>query len=62
MSAATDDYPPSPLLTMTTPNRFNINVSDELLRLTRQKLESARFPHGLQDAGWQDGTPTAEVR
>jgi hypothetical protein len=48
--------------TMSTPEPFEIHVSDELLRVTRAKLESARFPDELQDVGWEDGTPTSEIR
>jgi microsomal epoxide hydrolase len=47
---------------MQTPEPFKINVSEELLRATRLKLESARFPDELQDVGWQDGTPTSEIK
>jgi Epoxide hydrolase N terminus len=47
---------------MPTPESFKINVSDELLRVTRIKLESARFPDELRDVGWQDGTPTSEIK
>lgn len=41
---------------------FQINVSDELLSATRAKLANARFPDELEDNGWEDGTPTAEIR
>jgi hypothetical protein len=44
------------------PEPFEIKVNDELLRLTRTKLESARFPDDLQDAGWEDGTPSSEIQ
>jgi len=44
------------------PNPFKLNVADELLRDTRTKLENARFPDELQNAGWEDGTPTTEIR
>jgi len=44
------------------PEPFQLNVSDELLRITRTKLEAARFPDELSDVGWEDGTPTTEVK
>ena len=45
-----------------TPRPFQLNVADDLLQQTRKKLENARFPDVLQNAGWEDGTPTAEIR
>ena len=47
---------------MVTAEAFQIHVSDELLRATRTKLENARFPDELENIGWEDGTPLAEIR
>jgi len=44
------------------PSPFELNVPDELLRETRTKLENARFPDELENAGWEDGTSTTEIR
>lgn len=49
-------------MTTRTPRPFQLNVADDLLQQTRKKLENARFPDVLQNAGWEDGTPTAEIR
>jgi hypothetical protein len=43
------------------PRLFKLSVSDELLNQTKKKLESARFPDDIAD-GWEDGTPSSEVR
>jgi hypothetical protein len=47
---------------MSSPRPFKVSVTDELLSKTREKLASARFPDELEDIGWQDGTPTSEIR
>jgi hypothetical protein len=44
------------------PKPFELNVADELLRETRTKLVNSRFPDDLENAGWEDGTPTTEIR
>jgi hypothetical protein len=44
------------------PKPFEIKVSDDFLRETREKLEAARLPDELQNTGWEDGTPTSEIR
>jgi Epoxide hydrolase N terminus len=41
---------------------FKIHVSDELLALTRSKLEAARFPDQLTDTEWEDGPPSFEIK
>jgi hypothetical protein len=41
---------------------FQIHVSEELLDATRTKLADARFPDELENIGWEDGTPSAEIR
>ncbi|KAJ6590536.1 Alpha/Beta hydrolase protein [Mycena vulgaris] len=41
---------------------FNINIPDEKLALLRKKLELTTFPDELGDAGWEYGTPLADVR
>ena len=33
-----------------------------MLQQTRKKLENARFPDDLPNTGWEDGTPTSEIR
>jgi len=43
------------------PRPFKLHVSDELLNQTKKKLDSARFPDDIAD-GWEDGTPSSEVR
>jgi Epoxide hydrolase N terminus len=43
------------------PRPFKLHVGDELLNQTKKKLESARFPDDIAD-GWEDGTPSSEVR
>jgi hypothetical protein len=43
------------------PRPFKLHVSDELLNQTKKKLKSARFPDDIAD-GWEDGTPSSEVR
>lgn len=35
------------------PTPFTINISDSLLKLTKEKLHEARFPDQLQDVVWE---------
>jgi len=49
-------------MTSRQPKPFQLHVADELLGQTRTKLENARFPDGLQNSGWNEGTPTSEIR
>lgn len=46
---------------MASPEAFKIHVSDELLSTTQAKLANARFPDELENIGWEDGTPAAEI-
>jgi hypothetical protein len=59
---------------MATPKPFKINVSDDLLDLTKKKLKLSRLPDQLANVEWEghslhhspaltqvDGTPVAEV-
>ena len=64
MDSQSSDLPDTSRSTMTRDSGepFQINVSDELLQATRAKLAGARFPDELEDIGWEDGTPTAEIR
>jgi hypothetical protein len=43
---------------MAIPTPFKIHVADDLLLLTKQKLESIRLPDQLEDIVWE-GAPTA---
>jgi hypothetical protein len=38
------------------PTPFTINIDDSILKLTKEKLQDARFPDELQNVGWE-GTP-----
>jgi hypothetical protein len=38
---------------MTAPKPFKINVSDNLLELTKKKLELSRLPDQLLDVEWE---------
>ena len=40
---------------------FTISVPDAELDLLRKKLELARLPDELQDAGWDYGVPRADI-
>jgi len=35
------------------PTPFTINISDSLLKLTKEKLSDARYPDQLQDVTWE---------
>ncbi|KAJ7912108.1 Alpha/Beta hydrolase protein [Mycena leptocephala] len=45
-----------------TEHPFTISVSTEQLDALKQKLELARFPDELDDAGWAYGAPLADVK
>lgn len=45
-----------------TPQPFQIAVSDAQLGDLQQRLALARFPDELDDAGWEYGAPLADVR
>jgi hypothetical protein len=64
MDSQNTELPDTSLSTMTrvSGEPFQINVSDELLHATGAKLAGARFSDELEDIGWEDGTPTAEIR
>ena len=41
---------------------FKLSVPDNDLELLRKKLELARFPDEIEDAGWDYGVPLSEVK
>lgn len=41
---------------------FKVAIPDSELELLRKKLDLARFPDELEDAGWSYGAPAADVR
>ncbi|THH28032.1 hypothetical protein EUX98_g6159 [Antrodiella citrinella] len=47
---------------MTEEKTFKLTVPDSELELLRKKLDLARFPDELNEAGWEYGTPLADVR
>ena len=48
--------------TKTSEKRFKLAVPDADLELLHQKLDLARFPDELDGAGWDYGTPLADVK
>ena len=55
MSAGHDDY----LLNKPVP--YTLRISDELLKVTKQKLELSRYPHELEDVPDEDWTHGSKV-
>jgi hypothetical protein len=49
--------PHSPTMSFQQPTPFTINIDDSILKLTKEKLQEARFPDELQNVGWE-GAPT----
>lgn len=49
-------------LNMATVTPYTVAVSDDRLDRLRKKLELTEFPDELDDAGWDYGTPLAEVK
>ncbi|XP_006462427.1 hypothetical protein AGABI2DRAFT_186340 [Agaricus bisporus var. bisporus H97] len=47
---------------MSTESPFTIAVPDEQILLLKQKLELARFPDELEEAGWSYGAPLKDVQ
>lgn len=41
---------------------FRLSVPDSGLELLRKKLDLARFPDELDEAGWEYGAPIADIR
>ena len=41
---------------------YTIQVADSELELLRKKLELTRLPDELDEAGWDYGSPLADVR
>lgn len=41
---------------------YKISVSDSVLTELTQKLSSAKFPDELDNAGWEYGSPLADVK
>lgn len=52
----------SSMSTATTEKPFTVSVPDEDLDQLRKRLELARFPDELDEAGWEYGAPLADVR
>jgi hypothetical protein len=47
---------------MSTESPFRIAVTDEQISLLKKKLELARFPDELEEAGWSYGVPLKDVQ
>ena len=41
---------------------FRVSIPDEDIKLLHKKLELARFPDELEEAGWMYGAPLADVK
>jgi len=50
-----------PDMTFQQPNPFTINVPDSLLKLTKEKLQEARFPDELENVGWEGAPPPIPI-